>query len=95
MIKYSSLHRKYIEKCYDTLRVGAYYKILDAKNVYFGILLKKNVFCSYLLNIYEFELLTESGIIYCDCPYNLIKLELSGEINKVKLSLIEAKLQYL
>lgn len=84
-------YNQYIQKCYDNLQIGSYYKILDAKKVYFGLLLKKNkhVAC------YELELLTESGIFYCCFPDNLIKLELSGEINRVKSSLMEAKLQYL
>lgn len=88
-------YNKYIEKCYDNLQIGSYYKILDTKNVYFGILLSKNNFSNNSLTHYEFELLTESGIFYCCFPDNLIKLELSGEINRVKSSLMEAKLQYL
>ena len=88
-------YSKYKKKCYDNLQIGSYYKILDTKNVYFGILLNKNNFCNSSLTHYKLELLTESGIFYCNRPHNLIKLELSGEINKLKSSLMEAKLQYL
>jgi hypothetical protein len=84
---------KYIKKCYDTLRVGSYYKILDGKNVYFGVLLNKNIVEKHY--IYNLELLTEFGIIYRNRPDHLIRLELSGEINKAKSSLMEAKLEYL
>lgn len=87
------MYNKYLKRCFDDLVIGNYYKLITPKTI--GILLSKVDDSPRLYFHCELELLTKDGIIIFSRPDRLIELELSGEINKAKAELIEAKLEYL
>lgn len=85
---------EYRKRCFDNLIIGKYYNLISKKN-YIYILLSKEIDIRKHSVQCDMKLFTEDGILRCGLPEKLVELELSGEINKAKEALMEAKLKYL